>query len=80
MRAWLGFWAPVAVVLGLGFSVTSVVLTIGWGGTAFTSWMGSFSLVLSLFAGPVILRFQWWVLFGILFALLKAAFQSSRAL
>ncbi len=78
MRAWLGFWVPTAVVLGLGFTVTSVVLTIGAGGTAFASWMGAFSLVLGLFAGPVVLGIWWWITLGLLFASLRAVHHSPR--
>jgi hypothetical protein len=78
MRRQLAFWAPVSVVLGMGFRLTGLTLTMDSGGTAASAVIGSFSLVLMLFADPLVLRLSWWVTFGVLFASFRAVHQSPR--
>ena len=78
MRGALAFWAPVAVVLGLGFWGTALALPMDSGGTPFSAAVASFSLVLAVFAEPVVLQFSWWVTFGIFVAAFRAVYRSPR--
>ena len=78
MRRWLAFWGPVAVVLGIGFRLMGLTLTMDSGATVASAVIGSFSLVLMLFADPIVLHLSWWVTFGVLFASFRAVHRSPR--